>query len=136
MIRHSQITQSNKFALSLQYLKKWHANKRHANKRQSFCKLLLSLLMEVVIHVQNTLNRKLVIVLQYIKKNLSQLLCVLLWCKTFRYFTGVQSCLVLLVLILNSVNYLLKQILKIDCGTKYFGKWRSKLYRKWTVVPE
>ena len=32
--------------------------------------------------------------------------CVLLWCKTFRYFTGVQSCFLLLVLnrILNHIS--------------------------------
>ena len=77
MIKHFQITQSNKFAISLQYLRKefrkgghfWHAD-----KCQSFYKLVLSFLMEVVRHVQNTQNRKLVIFVQYIKKNLSQLL--------------------------------------------------------------
>ena len=77
MIKHFQITQSNKFAISLQYLRKefrkgghfWHAD-----KCQSFYKLVLSFLMEVVRHVQNIQNRKLVIFVQYIKKNLSQLL--------------------------------------------------------------
>ena len=59
-------------AISLQYLKKevrnghhfWHADKR-------FCKLVLSFLMEVAIHVQNTQNRKLLIFLQYIRKNVT-----------------------------------------------------------------
>ena len=54
MIKHSQITQSNKFAISLQNLKTevrngghfWHADKRH-----SFCKLVLSFLMEVARYV-------------------------------------------------------------------------------------
>ena len=64
----------------------------HADKRQSFYRLVLSFLMEVAIHVQITKNRKLVIFLEHIKKKLSLLLCVLLWCKTFRYFMGVQSC--------------------------------------------
>ena len=72
MIKHSQITQSNKFAISLQYLKKdvgkgghfWHVD-----KRQSFCKLVLSFWMEVAEHVRNTQNRKLVVFLQYIMKN-------------------------------------------------------------------
>ena len=41
----------------------------HGDKRQSFYKLVLSFLMEVARHVQNTQNRKLVIFLQYIKKN-------------------------------------------------------------------
>ena len=66
-IKHSQITHSNKFAIFLQYLKKevisisqerhgvhfWHAD-----KRQNFYKLVLSFLMEVARHVQNTQNRK------------------------------------------------------------------------------
>ena len=72
MIKHSEITQSNKFAISLQYLKKEVRNGCHfwhADKRQSFYKLVLSFLMEVARHVQNTQNRKLVIFLQYIKKN-------------------------------------------------------------------
>ena len=88
------ITQSSKFEISLQYLKRevrsggqfWHAD-----KRQNFSKLVLSFLMEVARRFQNTENRKLVIFLQYIKKKLSQLLSVLLGCKTFRYFTGLQS---------------------------------------------
>ena len=41
----------------------------HADKHQSFCKLALSFLMEVARHFQNTRNRKLVIFLQYVKKN-------------------------------------------------------------------
>ena len=50
MIKHSQITQSNKFAISLQYLKKEVRNGGHfwhADKRQSFYKLVLSFLKEV-----------------------------------------------------------------------------------------
>ena len=75
------ITQSSKFEISLQYLKRevrsggqfWHAD-----KRQNFSKFVLSFLMEVARRFQNTENRKLVIFLQYIKKKLSQLLSVLL----------------------------------------------------------
>ena len=72
MIKHSQITQSNKFAISLHYLKKEVSNVGnfwHADKRQSFYKLVLCFLIEVTGHVQNTQNTKLVIFLQYIKKN-------------------------------------------------------------------
>ena len=61
MIKHSQITQSNKFAISLQYLKKEVRNGGHfwhADKRQRFYKLVLSFLTEVAIHIQNTQNRK------------------------------------------------------------------------------
>ena len=76
MIKHSQSTQSNKFAISLQYLKKEVRNGvhfLHEDKHQNLYKLALSLLMEVARHVQNTQNRKLVKVLQYIKKNVLQL---------------------------------------------------------------
>ena len=71
MVKHSQITQSNKFGISKQYLKKEVRNGGnfwHADKRQSFYKLVLSFFMEVAIHFQNSQNRKLVIFLQYIKK--------------------------------------------------------------------
>ena len=46
---------------------------------------------------QSIQNRKLVMFLQYIKKKNCNCFCVLLWCKTFRYFIGVQSCFLLLV---------------------------------------
>ena len=47
----------------------------HADKRRSFCKLLLFFLMEMAIHVQNTQNRFLLIFLQYIKKIVARALC-------------------------------------------------------------
>ena len=56
MIKHSQSTQSNKFAISLKYLKQevWDGvHSLDADKRQSFCKLALSFLIEVAGHVQN-----------------------------------------------------------------------------------
>ena len=71
MIKHFQSTQSNKFAISFQYLRKEVRNVVHfldADKHQSFYKLTLSFLMEVARYVQSTQNRKLVIFLQYIKK--------------------------------------------------------------------
>ena len=49
MIKHSQIAQSNKFAVSLQYLKKEVSNVGHfwhADKRQNFYKFVLSFLMK------------------------------------------------------------------------------------------
>ena len=70
--KHSQRTQSNKFAISLQYLKKKVRNRvhiLHADKHQSFCKLGILFLVEVARHVQSTQNRKLVILLQYLRKN-------------------------------------------------------------------
>ena len=81
MIKHSQITQLNKFAISLQQPKKDVRNGGHfghGDKRQSFYKLVLSFLMEVARHVQNTQNRKLVIFFQCIKKNRCN--CVVFYC--------------------------------------------------------
>ena len=77
---HDQVfsNHSNKCAISLQYLKKEIRNGDHfwhPDKRQSFYKLVLSFLMEVARHVQNTQNRKLVIFLQYIRKNVATALC-------------------------------------------------------------
>ena len=77
IIKHSQSTQSNKFAIYLQYIKKEISNGihfLHADKHQSFYKLALSFLMEVDRHVQITQNRKSNF-LQYFKKGVSQLLC-------------------------------------------------------------
>ena len=56
MIKHSQSTQSNKFTISLQYLKKEVRNGvhfLHADKHKSFHKLASSFLMEVVRYVQS-----------------------------------------------------------------------------------
>ena len=89
MIKHSQITQNNKFVMSLQYLKKEVRNGvhfLHADKCQSFHKLS-SFLMEVVRHVQNTQNKKLVI-LQYIKKKLLQLLLCFIVMQNIQIFYG------------------------------------------------
>ena len=57
MIQHSQSTQSNKFTVSLQHLKKEvmdGVHFLHADKYQSFYKLALSFLKEVARHVQST----------------------------------------------------------------------------------
>ena len=61
MINHSESTQSNKFALSLQYLKKEVSNGvhfLHEDKHQSFYKLALLFLMEVAGYVQSTMTKK------------------------------------------------------------------------------
>ena len=71
IIKDSESTQSNKFAISLQYLKKEVRDRvhfLHADKNQSFYKLALLCLVEVARHVQSTQNRKLVIFLQYLQK--------------------------------------------------------------------
>ena len=75
MIKYSQITQSKKVALSLQYDKKEVRSSvhfLHADKHQSFYKLALSFFMEVAKHAQST-QRKLVIFLQFIKNKVSQM---------------------------------------------------------------
>ena len=122
----SNLTQSNKFAISLQHLKKEVRNEGHfwhADKRQSFYKLVLSFLVKVARHVQSTQDRKLVIFLQYIKKKLFQLLGVLLWCKTFRYFMGFLSCSLLLV---NNWNegWLLVINMLYTVSSKLLNYWR------------
>ena len=77
---HDQVfsNYSNKFAISLPYLIKEIRNGDHfwhADKRQSFYKLVLSFLIKLTRHVQNIQNRKLVIFLQYIRKNVVTALC-------------------------------------------------------------
>ena len=70
-IKHSQSTQSKKFVISLQYLKKEVTDGvhfLHAGKHQSFYELILSLMMEVAGDIHRTQNRKFVIFLQYLKK--------------------------------------------------------------------
>ena len=74
---------------SLQYLKKEVWDGVHflqADKHQSFYKLALLFLMEKARHVQSTQNWKLVIFLQYLKKKVLQLFCVLLWSKSIQIF--------------------------------------------------
>ena len=56
MASHVEITQNNKFGISLKYPKKE-------------VEMALSLLVEVTKHVQSTQNKKLVMFLQYLKKN-------------------------------------------------------------------
>ena len=77
MNKHSLNTQSNKFAISLQYLKKEVGDGvhfLHADKHQSFYKLALLFLTEVARRIQSTQNRKFLMFLQYLKKRVSQML--------------------------------------------------------------
>ena len=72
MARHAQITQNNKFAISLQYLKKevsdevhfLHADKHNNSSLQIYAMILL----EMVKHSQSSQNRKFAMSLQYLKK--------------------------------------------------------------------
>ena len=71
MIKHSQSTQSNKVVISLQYLEKEvrdGVHFLHADKHQSFCKLVLWFFIEVARHIENTQNRKFEIFLQCLQK--------------------------------------------------------------------
>ena len=52
-----------------------------------------------------------------LRKKSRNCFCVLLWCKRFRYFTGFQSCLLLLVFVLEwllQFSYLLASRLQLD----------------------
>ena len=81
MIKHSLSSQSNTFAISLQYLRKEVRDKvhfLHADKHETFYKMAFSFLTEVARHVKSTQNRKVVIFLQYNQKKVSQPFCALL----------------------------------------------------------
>ena len=76
MIKNSQSTQSKKFSISLQFLKKEVRNIfcMQIYENQSSYKLVWLFLTELTRPVQSNQNRNLVIFLQYIKKIVSQLL--------------------------------------------------------------
>ena len=76
--RHVQISQNNKFAISLQYLKQEFSNEVdffHADMHENLLqidsmilRLILSLLMGMIKHSQITESNKFTISLQYLKK--------------------------------------------------------------------
>ena len=73
MARHSQITQNNKFAISLQYLKKEASEKvdfLHEGKYESFLQIDTLILMGLVKRFQSSQNSKFAIYLQYLKQEL------------------------------------------------------------------
>ena len=73
MARHAQITQNNKFAISLQYLKKEVIDEvdfLHANKHESLLQIDTMILMEMLKHSQKSQNSKFAISLQYLRKTL------------------------------------------------------------------
>ena len=100
-IKHSQITQSNRSTIFLQYLKKEVENRVHflyADKHQSFYKLELSFLMEVARHVLCTQSRKLVTFMPNIQKKVSQMLLCSIVMQNIQIFMWIQSCSSLLVI--------------------------------------
>ena len=71
MARHAHITQNNKFAISLQHLKKEVSDAvdfLHADKHESLLQIDIMILMEMVKYSQSSQNSKFAISLQYLKK--------------------------------------------------------------------
>ena len=71
MARHAQITQNNKFAISLQYLKKEVSDEvdfLHADKHESLLQIDTMILTGIVRHSQSSQNSKFAMSLQYLKK--------------------------------------------------------------------
>ena len=69
--KHAQSTQNNKFAISLQYLKKDVSDEvdfLHADKHKGLLQIDTMILMEIVRHSQNSQNSKFSMSLQYLKK--------------------------------------------------------------------
>ena len=70
MARHAQITQNNKFATSLKYLKKEvssEVNVLPADKHGSLLQIDTMTLMGLLKHSQSSQNRKFAMPLQYLK---------------------------------------------------------------------
>ena len=70
--RHPRITQNNKFAVSLQYLKKELSDEvdlLHAGEHENLLRIDGMILIEMVKHPKSSLNSKFVLSLQYLKKD-------------------------------------------------------------------
>ena len=72
--------------------------------------------MEMARYVQSTQNKKLVIFFQRVLQHF----CVLFWYKTFRYFTGVRPCLLLLVSSHSQTRYFLPE--HLNCKQQLCGE--------------
>ena len=71
--RHTQISQNNKLAISLQYLRKEMSDEvdlLHADKYESFLQVETMIFMRMVKHSQSSQNSKFAMPLQYLKKEL------------------------------------------------------------------
>ena len=127
MIKHSQSTQSNKFAISLQYLKKEVRNGvhfLHADKHQNFYKLALSFLTEVARHVESTQIRKLVKFLEYIKKRVMQLLLCFIVMQNIQILYGVPVMFITCFWVV---------MVKNGCGLLDQGTLSRIILMKWAV---
>ena len=97
----------------------------HADKHQSFYKLALSFLVEVARHVQSTQIRKLVIFLQYIKKNVSQLPLYPIAMQNIQIFCGcpVMFAVICFWLVLIKTELILCMLVQIYYWVGYAQKW-------------
>ena len=71
--RHAHIIQNNKFAISLQHLKKEVSDAvdfLHADKHESLLQIDTMILMEMVKYSQSSQNSKFAMSLQYLKKEI------------------------------------------------------------------
>ena len=71
MAKHAQVTQNNKFAISLQYLKKEVSDEVDflpADKHESLLQIDTMILMGMIKHSQSFQNSKFAVSLQYFKK--------------------------------------------------------------------
>ena len=73
MVRHALITQNNKFAIYLQYLKKQVSDEvdfLHSNKHESLPQIDTMILTQIVKHFQSSQISRFAMSLQYLKKEL------------------------------------------------------------------
>ena len=70
MVRHAQITQNNKFAISFQYKKELsdEIDFLHADKHESWLQIGVMILIGMVKHSQSFKNSEFAMSLQYLKK--------------------------------------------------------------------
>ena len=90
------------------------------DKHQNFYKLALSFLIEVARHVQNTENRKLVKFVQYITKNILQLLLCSIMMQNIQIFYGVP--------VMFFVTCFWVVVVKNGCGSLDQGTLKSAIY--------
>ena len=95
----------------------------HADEYQSFYKLGLLFLMEVVRYLQSTQNRKLIIFLKIV---LQLLLCSIVM-QNIQIFYGVQPCLLLLVSSYSQTRHFLPEHLNIIIKQQLCGEGLSSL---------
>ena len=79
LARHAQTTQNNKFAISLQYLKKELSDEvdyLHGDKHESLLQIDSMILMGMVKHSQSSQNSIFAMSLEYLKKKVKDEVCL------------------------------------------------------------